>query len=291
MSKANFTGKSAGFPALALMTANALYGRSRRSRSGQDVRNGIRFRSFESPLMQKQTLNAASRHDLTETGPAPVDCSEHVLLSVLALLLAGVASGRSHLRNLREGPDVDAACRALDAMGVCVTSEEDGLFVQGVGNGALLAPRPPLDFTNAPVALALTVGLVAPYDMRLCLGALVLPEGLQELLKKMGVQMEAGPADELCLRGPETASPQLHSFDRSSSLLLMACLLLAGLNTPGITTLVEPIDTRGIDQTRLEALFAAFGIPLAVRQSENGLSSTQIRGRGRLTAVDLDLLG
>lgn len=271
------------------MTADAVYDRSRHGRPGQDVRNGIWFRTFESLSMQKQKPNAAKWHDRSQPVPPGVDHGEHLLLSVTAVLLAGVSSGCSRLRNLSHGPDVDAACRALNAMGVATVPEEGGLSIWGVGNGALLAPRLPLDFTNAPVALALTAGLVAPYDMPVSLGDIALPEGVREPLHQMGVQMEAGPAGELCLHGPEGANPLQVKLDQSSSLMLKACLLLAGLNTPGITTLVEPMGASGDGFTPLEALFAAFGVELDVRPGEGGLRDIRLTGRSRLLAARIDL--
>jgi 5-enolpyruvylshikimate-3-phosphate synthase len=290
MSKANFASKTTGFPALPPMTTDAVYDRSRNSQPGQDVRNGIWFRTFESPSMQKQKLNVAAWHDRSDTDRPGFGHNEHLLLSVVAVLLAGVSNGRSQLRNLLDGPDVGAACRALAAMGGIVMGGHDGLAVSGTGNGALLQPHLPLDFIGAPLAHALTVSLVAPYDMPVSIRPAMLPEGLVKPMRQMGVQIEVRREGGLHLYGLPATSPLLLHLAPPGSAVLKAGLMLAGLNTPGITTLVEPMGATGVQLGRLEALFAAFGADISVRQAADGVREIRLFGRSRLSAAVIDLL-
>ncbi|WP_170975754.1 hypothetical protein [Rhizobium sp. FY34] len=240
-----------------------------------------------------KTSLAKGRAPSVETGEGPGDAG-HLVLSLAALLLACLANGESHLRGLCRGPDLDAACRALAQMGAVIGENADALTVRGVGNGALLSPQAPLDVLDAPVALALIAGLVAPYPMDVEFAAPVLPDVLIPPLRHMGVQISSAHGDHVTLQGPEAASPLHWRLDHSdvsdlSPFVLKAALLLAGLNTPGSTVLLESTADRTAVSDRLDAMFAAFGAPVSQAPAEPSWRALRLSGQSRLQAVDMDL--
>ena len=79
-------------------------------------------------------------------------------------------------------------------------------------------------------------------------------------LRQMGVQvLKAAPGDRMpiTLRGPQHAAPITYRVPMASAQVKSA-VLLAGLNTPGITTVIEPVMTR--DHT--EKMLKGFGANL-----------------------------
>ena len=64
-------------------------------------------------------------------------------------------------------------------------------------------------------------------------------------------------------------------------------MLLAGLNTPGVTTVIEPVMTR--DHT--EKMLQGFGAALSVETDREGVRTIRLEGRGRLTGQVIDVPG
>ena len=104
----------------------------------------------------------------------------------------------------------------------------------------------------------------------------------------MGVQVTSAEGDRLpvTLRGPKTPTPITYRVPMASAQVKSA-VLLAGLNTPGITTVVEPIMTR--DHT--EKMLQGFGANLTVDTDADGVRTIRLEGRGKLTGQVIDVPG
>jgi 3-phosphoshikimate 1-carboxyvinyltransferase len=72
-----------------------------------------------------------------------------------------------------------------------------------------------------------------------------------------------------------------------ASAQVKSAVLLAGLNTPGITTVVETVMTR--DHT--EKMLRGFGADLSVETDKNGVRTIRIRGQGKLTGQTIAVPG
>src|SRR5690606_36399129 len=164
--------------------------------------------------------------------------------------------------------------------------KKDGEWIiRGTGNGALLQPEGPLDFGNAGTGSRLTMGLVGTYDMETTfIGGASLskrPMGrVLDPLRLMGVQvLDAAPGDRmpLTLHGPKRAAPISYRVPMASAQVKSA-VLLAALNTPGVTTVIEPVMTR--DHT--EKMLKGFGAALEVETGADGARHIRIEGEGRL---------
>src|SRR5690606_33602039 len=159
-------------------------------------------------------------------------------------------------------------------------------IIRGTGNGALLQPEGPLDFGNAGTGSRLTMGLVGTYDMEpTFIGDASLssrPMGrVLDPLRQMGVQVrDAARGDRMpiTLRGPKRAAPISYRVPMASAQVKSA-VLLAGLNTPGMTTVIEPVMTR--DHT--EKMLKGFGANINVETDERGIRHIFIEGQGKLT--------
>lgn len=214
-------------------------------------------------------------------------------ISHRSFMFGGLASGETRITGLLEGEDVINTGRAMQAMGAKIAKEGDIWIIQGTGNGCLLQPESPLDFGNAGTGARLTMGLVGTYAMETrFVGDASLskrPMGrVLDPLRQMGVQVSAAEGDRmpLTLRGPKVAAPITYRVPMASAQVKSA-VLLAGLNTPGITTVIEPVMTR--DHT--EKMLAGFGANLSVETDREGVRHIRIEGQGKLTGQTIDVPG
>ena len=204
-----------------------------------------------------------------------------------------LASGQTRITGLLEGEDVLATGRAMQAMGANVRKDGDTWIIDGVGNGCLLEPEGPLDFGNAGTGVRLTIGLVGTYAFPATfVGDASLskrPMGrVLDPLRLMGVQVDAEQGDRLpvTLRGPHIANPITYRVPMASAQVKSA-VLLAGLNTPGTTTVIEEVMTR--DHT--EKMLAGFGAQLAVETDAAGVRTIALQGQGKLSGQRIDVPG
>jgi 3-phosphoshikimate 1-carboxyvinyltransferase len=138
------------------------------------------------------------------------------------------------------------------------------------------------------------MGLVGAYDMETTfIGDASLsgrPMGrVLDPLREMGVQvLKASPGDRMpiTLRGPKTAAPISYRVPMASAQVKSA-VLLAGLNTPGITTVIEPAMTR--DHT--EKMLKGFGANLEVETDRDGVRHIRIEGQGKLVGQNIAVPG
>ena len=150
-------------------------------------------------------------------------------------------------------------------------------------------PEAPLDFGNAGTGSRLTMGLVGAYDMETTfIGDASLskrPMGrVLDPLREMGVQvLKAAPGDRMpiTLRGPKATAPITYRVPMASAQVKSA-VLLAGLNTPGVTTVIEPVMTR--DHT--EKMLKGFGANLEVETDRAGRAPHPHRRPGQAHRPD-----
>jgi 3-phosphoshikimate 1-carboxyvinyltransferase len=187
-------------------------------------------------------------------------------ISHRALMLAAMARGRSRIDGLSEGEDVRATAAALRAMGVEIAREGDGWAVDGVGTGCLLQPRIALEMGNSGTSTRLLMGLVASHPVTATfIGDASLSRRPMERviapLRRIGAEVTASPGGRLPLmvRGLCPAVPHVHRMAVPSAQVKSA-LLLAALNTPGLTRVVEPVATRD----HSERMLKAFGADIAI---------------------------
>jgi 3-phosphoshikimate 1-carboxyvinyltransferase len=210
------------------------------------------------------------------------------------LIVAALAAGSSRLTGLGRSVEVEAAASAMRAMGARVEWQGDDGLVEGTGNGCLLQSEAPLDLGGAVDVARLVAGLVATYDMETVVaGVDASGQGasmakLLAPLRAMGVQvLETAPGERLPVRlaGPRMAAPILWRVPADAP-WVRPTLLLAALNTPGITSIV----TTSSDEDGVEAMLRRFGAKIDVKEGATGGERTvSIEGRGRLMGCTVEL--
>ena len=191
-------------------------------------------------------------------------------------MLGALAVGETRVTGLLEGEDVLATAAAMRAMGAHIERRDDGEWrIHGVGVGGLLQPRSALDMGNSGTSTRLLMGLVASHPITATfvgdaslsarpMGRVITP------LQMMGAQISATPGPgrqtlPLTLTGLCPAVPLRYTLPVASAQVKSA-ILLAGLNTPGETVVIEPVPTRD----HSERMLAGFGAQLSVSESPEG---------------------
>lgn len=212
-------------------------------------------------------------------------------ISHRALIFAALSIGETQVSGLLESADVLATGRALQQMGVHMTRGEDGGWhVVGVGCGGLSAPGAPLDFGNAGTGVRLMMGVIAGHDFSaeltgdesLCrrpMGRVLDP------LKSMGVEVKGGDRLPLTIVGSANLTPITYRLPVASAQVKSA-ILLAGLMTPGETTVIEPEATR--DHT--ETMMRHFGAEVRIEESA-GERQITVAGEAVLHGRDVEVPG
>ena len=194
-------------------------------------------------------------------------------ISHRAVMFASLAVGESRIEGLLEGEDVLATATAMRAMGADVARGDDGVWrIHGVGVGGLLQPAAALDMGNSGTSTRLLMGLVASHPITATfIGDASLSgrpmERVIEPLARMGADVTASPGGRLPLmmRGLCPAVPIEYTLPVASAQVKSA-VLLAGLNTPGITRVIEPVATRD----HSERMLRGFGATLTVETGPQG---------------------
>nr|WP_031310402.1 3-phosphoshikimate 1-carboxyvinyltransferase [Sphingobium sp. C100] len=206
-------------------------------------------------------------------------------ISHRSLMLSALAVGASRVEGLLEGEDVLATAAAMRAMGAEVRRDAEGVWhIHGVGVGGLLQPRTALDMGNSGTSTRLLMGLLASHDLTATfVGDASLSKRpmarVTEPLSQMGASFSASPGDRLPLtmKGACPAVPLDYRLPVASAQVKSA-ILLAGLNTPGITRIVEPIATRD----HSERMLKGFGADLAVEVEGDGTRIITLAGEAEL---------
>jgi 3-phosphoshikimate 1-carboxyvinyltransferase len=213
-------------------------------------------------------------------------------ISHRSLLFGGVARGETRIKGLLEGEDVINSAKAARALGAHVEKIGDEWVVKGTGNGLLLEPEAPIDFGNSGTGCRLFMGLVGTYDFPVTfLGDASLskrPMGrIIDPLKLFGTQVidqSEGCRLPITIKGPKFAAPVEYRVPMPSAQVKSA-VLLAGLNAPGITSVIEPVMTR--DHT--EKMLAGFGAELEVETAKDGVRHIRLQGQSKLTGCNIQV--
>lgn len=214
-------------------------------------------------------------------------------ISHRALMFGGLALGETRITGLLEGEDVLATAAAMRAMGATVTRDGDGQWrVTGVGVGGLSEPDAPLDLGNAGTATRLLMGLIAahPFTAFMTGDASLRSRPMARVtvpLEQMGARFVTRSKGRLPLAVIGTANPTPISYTLPvASAQVKSAVLLAGLNTPGETSVIEPEPTR--DHT--ENMLRHFGATVRVEETPEGRKATLV-GQPVLKAADVVVPG
>ena len=215
-------------------------------------------------------------------------------ISHRALILGALSVGETRITGLLEGQDVLDTARAMRAFGAEVTQHGRGAWsVHGVGVGGFAEPETVIDCGNSGTGVRLIMGAMATTDIAATFtGDASLnkrPMGrVTDPLALFGAQAygRRGGRLPLTLIGAGQPVPVRYALPVPSAQVKSA-VLLAGLNAPGQTVVIEQEPTR--DHT--ERMLRGFGAEVAVEDTDEGRVITlvgQPELRGQDVAVPRD---
>jgi 3-phosphoshikimate 1-carboxyvinyltransferase len=178
-------------------------------------------------------------------------------------MLAAFAGGTSRFTNFSTGADCASTLTCMESLGAKVQkTNEDVIEITGV-SGEVTSSKSPLDCGNSGSTMRMIAGLLAPQQGRFTLvGDASLSRRPMERIRK---PLEAMGARLTLTEGHSPLTIQggpLKSIDYSTpvpSAQIKTCVLLAGLQTIGTTTVREAVRTRDHSELALRA----FGAKLA----------------------------
>ena len=227
-------------------------------------------------------MTSARSGPLTGTALVPGDKS----ISHRALIFGAMALGETRITGLLEGQDVLDTAKAMQAFGATVTQAGPGSWsVQGVGVGGFSEPADVIDCGNSGTGVRLIMGCMATTAMTATFtGDASLrkrPMGrVTDPLSLFGAQAygRKGGRLPMTLVGAANPGPVRYALPVASAQVKSA-VLLAGLNAPGQTVVIEREPTRD----HSERMLLGFGAALTVDKTPEGNVIT-LTGRPELRA-------
>ncbi|MEM7499667.1 MAG: 3-phosphoshikimate 1-carboxyvinyltransferase [Pseudomonadota bacterium] len=242
-------------------------------------------------------MSSAPPSPVTASAPGPLRGEAAVpgdkSVSHRALILGTLAVGETTIEGLLEGEDVLRTAEAMRAFGATVerSGPEGGeggkgtWRVHGLGTGGLLEPQDVIDCGNAGTGVRLIMGMMATCPItatftgdaslrRRPMGRILTP------LAAFGARSmgREGGLLPLALAGARAPVPVTYRLPVPSAQVKSA-VLLAGLNAPGETVVIEAEATR--DHT--ERMLHAFGAGIATEETAEGRIIT-LQGEAELRA-------
>jgi 3-phosphoshikimate 1-carboxyvinyltransferase len=207
-----------------------------------------------------------------------------------ALILGSIAVGETHVEGLLEGEDVLAAAAAMRALGAQISRDDAGLWtVIGCGVGGLHEPNQILDMGNSGTAVRLLMGLVGTQTFT---STFTGDESLNSRpmervmgpLRQMGAQFtsRSGGRLPITVSGSDLIKPIEYELPVASAQVKSA-ILLAGLNAPGKTTVIEPQPTRD----HSERMLRHFGAEVITENLDGGGVKITLTGQPELEGRDI----
>lgn len=229
---------------------------------------------------EAQQMISAKAGPLTGTALIPGDKS----ISHRALIFGAMAVGETRITGLLEGQDVLDTASAMRAFGATVTRQGEGAWsVHGVGVGGFSEPADVIDCGNSGTGVRLIMGTMATTPITATFtGDASLrkrPMGrVTDPLSLFGTQAWGRKGGRLPMTVVGAASPVPVRYALPvASAQVKSAVLLAGLNAPGETVVIEREPTRD----HSERMLTGFGAELHVERGPEGHVIT-LKGRPEL---------
>ncbi|WP_171131600.1 MULTISPECIES: 3-phosphoshikimate 1-carboxyvinyltransferase [unclassified Ruegeria] len=217
---------------------------------------------------------------LTGTAEVPGDKS----ISHRSLILGAMAVGETRISGLLEGEDVLDTAKAMRAFGAEVTDHGGGEWsVHGVGVGGFAEPDQVIDCGNSGTGVRLIMGAMAtsPITATFTGDASLNKRPMARVtdpLALFGTQAVGRDGGRLPMTIVGAADPTPVRYEVPvPSAQVKSAVLLAGLNAPGKTVVIEKEATRD----HSERMLAGFGAEITVEDTDEGRVIT-LTGRPEL---------
>ena len=208
-------------------------------------------------------------------------------ISHRAAMFSAMATGETRIENFATSADCASTLDCLQKLGVEIEREGNTIFVKGVGKKGFRASETPLDCGNSGTTMRLISGILAGQNFD---SVLVGDESLSkrpmlrviEPLELMNARIESEDGHAPLTIHGQNQLKAMKFEPKIASAQLKSCILLAGLNANGETSVLEQTPTR--DHT--ERMLRFLGVDVRETENQNG-KIISISGDAELTAKDL----
>ncbi|MEM9798141.1 MAG: 3-phosphoshikimate 1-carboxyvinyltransferase [Pseudomonadota bacterium] len=221
-------------------------------------------------------LTARSAAPLSGTAHVPGDKS----ISHRSLILGAMAVGETQITGLLEGQDVLDTAAAMRAFGAEVEKRGETWHVHGVGVGGLMEPEDVIDCGNSGTGVRLLMGAAATHGFAVTYtgDASLRARPMARVTDPLALfgataHGRSGGRLPMTIVGADEPTPVRYDVPVPSAQVKSA-VLLAGLNAPGETVVVEREATRD----HSELMIKGFGGDLDVEETNAGRVIT-LQGR------------
>lgn len=205
-------------------------------------------------------------------------------ISHRSLILGAMAVGETRITGLLEGEDVLDTAKAMRAFGAEVARDDDGTWhVHGVGVGGFAEPDQVIDCGNSGTGVRLIMGCMATSPISATFTGDASLNGrpmarVTDPLELFGTRAvgRAGGRLPMTIVGAKDPVPVRYEVPVPSAQVKSA-VLLAGLNAPGQTIVIEKEATRD----HSERMLAGFGAEITTEETDEGRVIT-LTGRPEL---------
>jgi 3-phosphoshikimate 1-carboxyvinyltransferase len=224
-----------------------------------------------------------------------ITCEGDKSLSHRGFLLASQTRGVSRLKGVLESEDVLSTINCLKKLGVKIIKKKNQYFIYGNGlNSFKISKKILLDTGNSGTLTRLIFGLLATNTST----NKIIVSGDQSLNKrdmmriinpllKIGCNISPKNRKTLPLMIEGTSMPLAqHHTEHLGSAQVKSCILMAALDTPGITTIKEKKPSR--DHT--ENLLRYIGADIKVKKFKNS-NLLELRGQRDIDCFNLEIPG
>ncbi|MEL7344983.1 MAG: 3-phosphoshikimate 1-carboxyvinyltransferase [Pseudomonadota bacterium] len=194
-------------------------------------------------------------------------------ISHRSLILGAMAIGETRIEGLLEGQDVLDTAKAMQAFGAEVTKDDAGVWhVWGVGTGGYSEPEAVIDCGNAGTGVRLIMGAMATTPITATFtgdaSLRARPMGrITDPLALFGTAAHGRSGGRLPMTIVGAANPvPVRYATPMASAQVKSAVMLAGLNAPGQTVVIETTATR--DHT--ERMLRGFGAQVVTEVTPEG---------------------
>ena len=215
-------------------------------------------------------------------------------ISHRALMIGAQSVGETCIHGLLEGEDVLNTAQSMRALGAEVTRDASGVWhVHGCGVGGLSEPDDVLDMGNSGTGARLLTGVVAshPFACHITGDASLRSRPMMRVitpLQQMGARFISRHGGKLPMAVIGAAMPVPIAYTLPvASAQVKSAILFGGLNTAGITTVIEPQPTRD----HSELMLRHFGATVTVEDQPDGSRRISLTGQPELTGHEVRVAG
>lgn len=211
-------------------------------------------------------------------------------ISHRSLIIGSLVSGRIEINNLLESEDVIATAEALKILGVKINKLNDKWEVFGSGIGNFFGSNYTLNMGNSGTGARLLMGLVAGSDVE---ATFIGDESLSKRpmkrvttpLKKTGAVINSRTSNlPIKIQGSKIPLPIKYQSPVSSA-QVKSSILLAGLSSLGITTIIEP----SLSRDHTERMLKFFGANISTHQLDDMSWKITLDGIPELKPLNLSI--